>query len=142
MEYFPPGRMDLINSLLPILKDTIWWDKRFEIEWYINLCEIAGFCNTDDMRRLCAKRYIAGKRKVNPPGTSKRKEALKLKNKFLSNIPKELEEILLEVCSSPPAEQFKTGNLKAINSLVGMILKRYKMDPGTAREILEKRLGE
>lgn len=137
---FPPERLHLIEVLIPVLKGTPWWDRRHDVEWYVNRCERAGFCGTDDMRRLCARRYMAGKRKVTPPGTSRRKALARERRRLERNLPAELAQALDSAAASPVVQQVAAGNGKAMNALVGMVLKQHKAEPALVRELLEARL--
>lgn len=38
------------------------------------------------------------------------------------------------------AKQYAQGNDKALNALVGMVLKAHKADPAAVRELLQKQL--
>lgn len=134
-----PAHSQLANALTPVLNGE-WWDRRWEVAWYVNLCEMAGFCDSDDMRRLCALRYMAGKRKVTPPGTQRRKKAERERRKLLGNMPPALVEAIAAAETSTAAQQFAAGNDKALNAVIGMVLKQYKADPSVVRELLVGRL--
>lgn len=127
---------DAITSVL----EGEWWDRRWEVAWYVNRCEIAGFCETDNMRRLCARRYMAGKRKVTPPGTKRRKREERERRKLMREMPAALVEAIEVSLASDAAKQFSMGNDKALNAVVGMVLKQYKADPSFVRDVLTKRL--
>lgn len=58
------GASHIAGALHAMLFGTKHWASRWDIAWYVSRCEMAGFCNTDDMRRQCALRYIAGKREL------------------------------------------------------------------------------
>lgn len=90
--------------------------------------------------RLCAKRFMAGKRRVTPPGTQRRKDAEKAKRKLLASMPAELDAAIVEAMGSNAARQFADGNEKALNSVVGMVLRKYKADPAFIRCVLIERL--
>ena len=137
---FSSNRLRLIQALIPVLERTPWWERRHEVEWYVNRCEMAGFCDTDDMRRLCAQRYMAGKRKVTPPGTQRRKVAERERRRLLRAMPIALTEAIAVAAESTAAQQFATGNDKALNAVVGMVLKKYKAEPAFVRELLAARL--
>ena len=129
----------LAEALTPVLTGG-WWNRRWEVAWYVNLCEIAGYCTTDDMRRLCAQRYMAGKRKVTPPGTRRRKTAEREKRRLRRNIPAELQAAIAAAAQSAAAQQYAAGNDKALNAVVGMVLKQCKAEPSFVRELLAARL--
>lgn len=38
--------------------------------------------------------------------------------------------------------QYMQGNAKAMNSMVGQVLKSYKADPAAVRQLIEKNLAE
>lgn len=134
-----PTHARLAEALTPVLTGG-WWERRWEVAWYVNLCEMAGFCTTDDMRRLCAQRYMAGKRKVTPPGTCHRKRAERERRRLLRDMPPDLTEAIVSASNSTAAQQFATGNDKALNAVVGMVLKKYKAEPSFVRELLAARL--
>ncbi len=114
--------------------------KRIELEWYLIRCEERGFAKTHDALLLCARRWMAGKRKINPPGTRARKESAKATRKLLSNMPAELLTALDTACSSPAAQEYASGKGKALNAVVGLLLRQYPIDAATARQIIMKRL--
>lgn len=132
--------ISLMRPLIQVLDGTEWWEKRYEVAWYVNRCEIAGFCDTDDMRRLCAKRYMAGKRKVTPPGTERRKRAERERRKILSSVPQDLMDAISDAVTSEAARQFAGGNDKALNAVVGIVLRRHKADPAAVRKLIVSRL--
>jgi len=101
---------------------------------------MAGFCATDDMLRLCAQRYMAGKRKVTPPGTLRRKAAERERRRLLRNMPAELTAAIASATDSAAAQQYAAGNDKSLNAVVGMVLKQYKAEPSFVRELLATRL--
>jgi hypothetical protein len=139
-ELFPTSRIRTIKSILSLAKNNYSLENMWDIEWYVNRCEISGFCNTDDIRRNCALRYMAGKRKITPPGTRKEKETAKVMRNILLNPPLELLRIIDEVSLTEPAKQFSSGNDKAINKVIGMVLKLYKIEPLVAKELLVRKL--
>ena len=138
---FPANRLSSIQAIIPLLDGSELWDNRFEIEWYVNRCELAGFCTTDDLRRACAKRYIAGKRKITPPGTRKKKESLKLQRKILLNPPEDLLISISKIISGDLTRQYLSGNTKVLNSMIGMVLKEYKTEPNIIKQLLLDKLS-
>lgn len=134
-----PTHSRLAEALTPVLTGE-WWEHRWTIAWYVNRCEMAGFCVTDDMRRLCAQRYMAGKRKVTPPGTQRRKTAERERRRLLRDMPDALTAAIEVAVNSAAAQQFAAGNDKALNAVVGMVLRQYKAEPATVRELLAARL--
>lgn len=138
---FPRERFALMEALIPLLHDTPHWDIRFDIEWYVSKCMAAGFCKTQDQIRLCAERYLAGKRKITPPGTKRRKVAEKERKKLKASVPSELMKAVNEAIAegAKAIAQYKSGVEKALNAVVGGVMKRHKADPAFVRElILEK----
>lgn len=129
----------ITGALTPVLNGE-WWDRRWELAWYVVRCEMAGFCDSDDMRRLCALRYMAGKRKVTPPGTQRRKAKERERRKLLRNMPPALMEAIEAAENSTAAKQFAEGNEKALNAVVGMVLKQCKAEPSFVRDLLADRL--
>lgn len=136
--YNTPNFGTTVSALLDTLQHTPDWDRRWDILWYVQLCEHAGFADTDDLRRACAARYIAGKRKITSPGTKRRKKAAKEQRKLLANVPAELRAVVTAVASENPnaIEQYKGGNEKALNSMIGAVMKRYKSEPTVIRTLL------
>jgi hypothetical protein len=141
---FPAERFRYIEALIPLLERTPHWDELYQIEWYVDKCARAGFATTADQIRLCASRFIAGKRKVTPPGTARRKQAEKRRLQMLANVPPELTAAIEAVIAEQQkaVDQFKSGVEKALNSLVGGVMKRYKSDPATVRELLIQRIKQ
>jgi len=129
---------ETIGVLIDLLQGTPNWEHRFDIAWYVSRCEMVGFCKTGDQVRLCAERYIAGKRKVTPPGTERRKKDERRRRKMLRNIPAELVKAISEVIAenAKAIQQYKDGNEKAINSMVGGVMKRYRGDPAVIKILL------
>ncbi len=136
--FWCPEDSEMIGVLIDLLLNTPNWDQRFEIAWYVSRCESAGFCKTGDQIRLCTERYIAGKRKVSPPGTKRRKKAERERRKLLRNVPADLVKAISEVIAenAKAIQQYKDGNEKAINSMVGGVMKRYRGDPATIKILL------
>lgn len=141
---FSAARTDYVGALILLLQHTEFWEKRWEIEWYVSKCIAAGFCKTDDQIRLCAQRWMAGKRKVTPPGTKRRKNEAKKKAAMMANVPPELSAAIEAVVAENPKAiaQFKGGTEKALNALVGGVMKRYKTDPATVKDLLIRRINE
>lgn len=134
---FDAARIRLIQAIMPVVHGTEWWPRRHEVERYVNLCEMSGFCDTDDARRLCAQRYMAGKRKVSPPGSGRRKKAEKLRRKILASPPSDLIEAIRSACNSKAADEYRRGKEKAMNAMVGMVIAAFKTDPSVVRALLD-----
>lgn len=132
---YTPERLNIVEALIPLLQNTSDWDRRYEIEWYVGRCVMKGFCKTQDQMRLCAERYIAGKRKVTPPGTARRKLAEKKKKEFLKSIPPELNAAIEAAITEQQkaVEQYRSGVEKALNSIVGGVMKRHRSDPAIVK---------
>ena len=98
----------------------------------------AGFCKTEDDVRACAARYLAGKRKITPPGTARRLRESKERAKLLANVPKELTNAIAEVmeANSKAIEQYRAGNEKAVNALVGQVMRKHKTDAAVIKQLL------
>lgn len=140
---FTGSSWNTITALIPLLEGTANWDRRYEIAWYVDRCVAAGFASTSDQMRLCAERYIAGKRKITPPGTARRKrDAIKMK-RVLKDTPTALIAAVNDVIAEQQkaVTQYKNGVDKALNALVGGVMKRYKVDPAIIRELLIKKIG-
>lgn len=130
---FSPQSMRIISALVPVLDKTQWWDRRLDVAWYVSRCVAAGFCNTEDMMRLCARRYMEGKRKITPPGTKRKKNAQKERRRLAKSVPVELASAIAEVAGSDLARQYAGGNHRALNAMVGKVLKASKADPEFVR---------
>ena len=126
----------MAEALIPILAGTPDWDKRHDIAWYVSRCQMSGFCDTLEMMRLCAKRWLAGKRKVSPPGTKRRKSKARERRKIMNNLPPELIVAIATACKTEAAAQYRGGNEKALNSLVGVVLRSVRTDASLVRELL------
>lgn len=135
-------RLIFLPPLISLLHGTPAWEYRYDVEIYVHKCHAAGFCNTPDQARMCAERYVAGKRKVTPPGTKRRKDAEKKKLKFLANIPPELLVVVEKVISenAKAIEQYKNGVERALNALVGGVMKQYKADPAIVKDLLIEKI--
>ena len=140
--YWTPSHARLARALTPALLGTDWWDARHRVAWYVNLCEMAGFCDTDDMRRLCAERFMAGKKKVTPPGTGRKKRADKMRRRIARNMPQALLAAIEEAVLLPAAAQYAAGKERAMDSLVGFVMRSHKTDPVLVRDMLVKRLSD
>lgn len=140
---FSAERLQIIETLIPVLQYTEHWDCRYDVEIYVSKCYRAGFAQTPDQLRLCAERFLAGKRKVTPPGTSRRKRDAKKMRAILTNPPSDLILAIDTVLSEQQkaVTQYKSGVDKALNALVGQTMKRYKIDPAIIRELLIKKIG-
>lgn len=134
---FGAADIALIQAITPAVKGDAW-SYRWDVAWYVSQCEMAGFAKTADEKMACAKRYLAGKRKISPPGTERRKKAERLKRKIVSSPPQELVDAIQALKCSKAYEQFIGGNEKALNALVGLVLKEFKTDPSAIRELIQK----
>ena len=114
-----------------------------EMLYYVGLCEYYGHCHDGNSRRLCADRWLSGKRKISAPGTKRKKREAKERAKLLSSLSEEFKSIIDKVINSDLASQYRNGNKKALNSCVGAILKQTKELPAQAvKELLERRLND
>jgi len=129
--------MRLAGVITPLLKTPQHWDIRHEVAWYVSRCEMAGFCTTDDMRRLCAERFLRGKRKVSQPGTTRRKQQARETRKMLADIPPELLAAVEQAKKTPAWVQHQGGNNKAINAVIGPIIKQFRVHFDVIKSILE-----
>ena len=111
---------------------------RHNVADYVSRCMQAGFCKTEDDVRACAARYLAGKRKITPPGTARRLRESKERAKLLANVPKELTNAIAEVMevNSKAIEQYRAGNEKAVNALVGQVMRKHKTDVAVIKQLL------
>lgn len=132
--------MHVITVLTPLLADTEWWPRRGDVAWYVGRCIAAGFCGTDDLIRLCAQRFMAGKRRVTPPGTRRNKESEKAKRKLSRCMPYQLNDAIAEAIESDAGQEYANGNDRAINAVVGQVLRKYKADPSFVREEIARRM--
>jgi hypothetical protein len=137
-EPIPPYQQDL--TVWKHLMDIIPYnhpDKQ-DICYYVSACRDKGFITSKDDCIACARRWLAGKRKVSPVGARRRKEQEKAKKKLLSNIPQELLTAIASAKESKPYQQYLEGNDKALNSVVGMVMKQYRSDASLIKELLSK----
>lgn len=131
----PPWYSDAVFGIKDERK--LSFEFMYEMAWYVGRCELAGFCKTNDQVRLIAERYIAGKRKVSPPGTQRRKNEADAVRKALANVPAELAAAVKAAVASPVGVQVVGGNDKAKNSLIGMVMKQYKTTPALVMQLLD-----
>lgn len=117
------------------------WSRRLEVAWYVDRCVMAGFAKTDDEKLECARRFLAGKRKVSHPGTKHRKTAAKARRKLLENPPAELLKAIETLRGSVAHVEYLMGNAKAMNAMVGQVLKIGRYDPSAVRELIEKHIA-
>lgn len=99
---------------------------RNNLEYYMYQCE--NFINSYDDAVLVGRRYLAGKRKITPPFTRKRKEEMKKVKKATNNVPKQFLDFLSEQVNNDLIIQYKNGNEKAINAFVGQCIKFIKQN--------------
>jgi hypothetical protein len=133
---------EMVGDIVDVVHGTPHWEKRNDILWYVGLCERAGFASNKSQRQNCALRYMAGKRKVSPPGTKRRKRSLQEQRKMLKNMPPELIAAIDSACQSDLAKQVLGGNAKAMNALIGSILKAHKAPAAIVKQLLEAKLKE
>lgn len=135
---FPVERLKTLGVLIDYLHGTSHWDMRYDIEWYIDRCLAAGVITTEDQIRLAAGRYIAGKRKVSAPGTKRKKRAAIRRRKILANTPRELLTAVDDAMGEHPKAitQYLSGVDKALNAVVGSVMKRHRSDPAVIRELI------
>lgn len=129
------GSLSMAGAIQSVFKTPDQWAIRDQVAWYVSRCEMAGFCSTDDMRRQCAERYLAGKRKVTHPGTAKRKKQEKATKKILANIPFDLLEAVAQAKQTTAWAQYQSGNAKAINSVIGPLIKRFNVPVNVIKTI-------
>ena len=141
--YWNVERSTIVEGVFSLLeKHPLTWDQKIELEWYLDKCRAKGFANTRDEIRLCAERFFAGKRKVTAPGYSRRKRSDKERKKIMANVPAELTAAITQVIQEQhkAVAQYKSGVDKALNALVGNVMKKYKGDPAVIRELLIQHL--
>jgi hypothetical protein len=147
--YWSERRSVLVEAIYPLLKSkkvkddedsnfNEFFTLRHDILEYVDVCEVAGFCNDLISRQACANRWMSGKRKVSAPFTRTRKNAAIKKRKALENLPRELVDIVEAVKQKPQYQQYLDGNEKILNSLVGMVLKQFKYDASAVKSLFEK----
>ena len=83
---------------------------------------------------------MAGKRKVSPPGTERRKKAEGERRRFKT--PPELIQAVKQAASTPVAEQYRAGNERALNALVGMVLRQHKADAAIVKQMLVSEVSQ
>jgi Asp-tRNA(Asn)/Glu-tRNA(Gln) amidotransferase B subunit len=96
-----------------------------------------------DLVRRIMEAYQRGKRKINLLGTSSKKKQFKELNKLTQNVPPELDEIINKTFTTHfnIVEQVKSGNSKAINQLLGIVIKQYKIDGLVLKKIIESKIN-
>lgn len=124
-----------IRSLRGSLNRETW----FALVDYVCRCSAAGFAETDQQKVACAERWLVGKRKITPPGHSGRKRIEKQRRKLLKNLPVELLQAVEEVCTENAIASVKKSP-KAINALVGAVMKRYKTDAAVIKTLIEENI--
>ena len=132
---------ELVGDIANVVRGTPHWENRKEILWYVSRCEMAGFATTAAEKQNCALRYMAGKRKVSAPGTKRRKRNLQEQRKMLKNMPPELVAAINVACESDLAKQVIGGNAKAMNALLGSVLKAHKAPAALVKQLLEAKLN-
>ena len=87
---------------------------------------------------LCDMRYIAGIRRVTPPGTRSRKRVSRRRQQLRNSMPPELMGIITQVVSNNQkvVQQYHDGNKRTINSRVGQVMKQYRYDAAVIKEAL------
>jgi len=126
----------LCSDLYDILEGTSFWEKREEVAWYADRCIGAGIVTDAASLEVCVRRYMAGKRRITPPFTKTRKRAAIRLRKALAAVPADILALVVEVCSLPIAEQYRQGNTKALNAMVGMVLKKHRLEPAAVKQLL------
>lgn len=132
---------EIVGAIRPAIDDDNW-HIRWDVAWYVDRCVMAGFAKTEDEKLACARRFLAGKRKVSPPGRKRRKVAEKAKRKLIASPSADLMAAIESLRGSKAHEQYLAGSDKALNALVGMALKLHKTDPAAVRELIIKNLAE
>ena len=135
----------IAGILLPVVNGTEWNTdkaKKNDLMRYVSRCEMAGFAKTDDQIAACARRYMAGKRKVSPAGASRRKRAEKELRVFLANPPLGVLEAVSMACTESAVAQYKAGNEKSINAIVGKASKATGANPRAIKVLIEKHINE
>ena len=110
------------------------------VMYYVCLCDMKFSVASSDQARAIAERWVAGKRKVTPPGHSTKKKLAAERRKMLSSVPAELLTAIESACVTTAAEQYKGGNEKALNSLVGLVMRQYRYDAAVVKDLLQQRL--
>ena len=134
---------ELAEAILPLLigedgeRQGEFFKHRHAIASYVDACEARGYCHDQLSRQACAKRWMAGKRKVSAPFTKTRKRAAIEKRKALAAVPQLVREAIRAALKSPQGLQFAAGNQKALNALVGMVLKVHKYDASAVKELIQ-----
>lgn len=131
----------LIAALSSVVSD-LSQSVKHDVVYYVQRCELAGVCSTDDQRRACAERFLQGKRKVSAPGTRRRRLAQRRARSLVRSPPPELVEALNQAMLLPAVAKAKAGDNKAMNSLVGSVLKVFKAEPQAVRDLVLLRLKD
>jgi hypothetical protein len=141
--YWTDNMSKIAESVSRVLENdlgtsTIKPELRHQVGYYLSLCNIAGFAKTEKDLDACARRYLAGKRKVSPPFTKTRKNAAIKARKARESVPKEVLDQIDFVMTLPMAQNV---NEKSINALVGMVLKKHKYNPQVVKELIQSRVS-
>lgn len=111
-------------------------NNRWDITYYIHDCWDAGLCRNKDQIIECIKSWMEGERDIVAPGTKRRLAEEAKRKELASNVPQELIDVVNNLKGDPLIQQHRDGNPKAINALMGKVLKQYKADPVFVKEFL------
>ena len=133
MTMFPAERMQVISAILDVVSCH---PQRYEIEWYVWKCKDAGFVHTKQDIHNVVNRWLAGKRKITPPGTKKNKKLEKEKKK---GIPQDIKQVVLSILEENKqlVNNYKQGQDKALNVLVGRAIKATSYAPALLKEYIQ-----
>ena len=98
--------------------------------------------NTNLVREI-VKRILIGKKAITLPGNKRKKRQEKEREKLKKNLPKELLAAIETVYtnSAKAIQQYKDGNAKALNAMVGMVMKNFKHDASIIKDLLMDKIS-
>lgn len=71
-----------------------------------------------------------------------KKRAAKERSKLLESVPQELLSAIQAQHGTKQWEQYIAGNTKALNAIVGAVLKVYRTDASVVKELIQQKIKE
>ncbi|MDE2098883.1 MAG: hypothetical protein KGL39_16640 [Patescibacteria group bacterium] len=140
-KYWTPERSRIVEISLRVVRkheeEGVDLKLAHEVGCYLDKC-VHKFSPSDAELEMCARRYLAGKRKASPPFTKTRKRAAAKARKARSTVPADVMAVIDRVVESAPA----VVSQKAVNALVGQVLRVHKFNPQVVKELIEAKLPE
>jgi len=129
---------ELIGAISPALNETNW-QQRQNVAWYVDRCVMMGYADTPALMLACARRYLSGKRKVSPPGHRAAKAKAKEVRNLLASPPNDLLHAIEAQSGTKAVDAYISGDVKAINQIVGAVLKIAKYNPEAVKQLIANR---